>query len=115
MIIEDFVPEEEEVPCEYFPSFCEGLPGLDNLNIYPNPASDRIINIEVIISRGKSIDYRIFDLSGRMLIDDLPTRKYSSEGKYKETMDISSLTPGLYLLVLTDDEGARMTKRIVKN
>ena len=115
IIIEDFVPTKtEEVPCLYFPSFCEGLPGLDNLNVYPNPASE-IVNMEVILSRGKSIDYRIFDLSGRLLVDDMPTRKYPKEGKYTEKMDVSGLTPGLYLLVLTDDEGARMTKRIVKN
>ena len=119
IIIEDFVPtkndeDSEEVSCEYFPSFCEGLPGLDKLNVYPNPSSNRI-NIEVLISRGKSIDFRIFDLSGRVLIDDLPTKTYQKEGKFKEEMDISSLNPGLYLLVLTDNEGARMTKRIVKN
>ncbi len=118
LIIEDFVPTNdkkvEEVPCEYFPSFCEGLPGLDDLNVYPNPANE-MLNMEVILSRGKSIDYRIFDLSGRLLVDDMPTRKYSKEGKYTEKMDVSGLTPGLYLLVLTDDEGARMTKRVVKN
>ena len=87
---------------------------IENVNVYPNPASG-IVNMEVILSRGKSIDYRIFDLSGRLLVDDMPTRKYPKEGKYTEKMDVSGLTPGLYLLVLTDDEGARMTKRIVKN
>lgn len=104
----------ETVPCEYFPSFCEGLPGLDNINIYPNPATD-VINIEVIISRGKSIDFRIFDISGRLMIDDVETKEFSDAGMYKQTIDISSLTRGFYLLVLTDDEGARMTRRIVKN
>ena len=116
IIIEDFEPtsENEAIPCEYFPSFCEGLPGLDNIHLYPNPA-DNLINIDIILSKAKTIDYRIFDLGGRLLLDDHPRRIYKNEGKYTEKMDISSLTPGLYLLVLTDDEGARMTKRLVKN
>ena len=114
IIIEDFVPNEDPVPCEYFPSFCEGLPGLDRLHLYPNPAED-MINIDVMLSKEKTIDFRVFDLSGRLLLDDHPRRNYKSEGKYTEKMDLSSLTPGLYLLVLTDDEGAKMTKRLVKN
>jgi hypothetical protein len=104
---------DETVPCEYFPSFCEGLPGLDDLNVYPNPATD-ILNVEVIISRAKSIDYRVFDISGRLMVDDVETREYQDAGQYKERIDVSSLTEGFYLLVLTDEEGARMTKRIVK-
>ncbi len=103
----------ETVPCEYFPSFCEGLPGLDNINVYPNPATD-IINVEVIISREKSLDYRIFDISGRLMIDDVETKKYPDAGMYKQEIDISSLTDGFYLLVLTDDEGAKMTRRVIK-
>lgn len=113
-------PEKEKteildpVPCEYFPSFCEGLPGLDNLIVYPNPATDQI-SIEVLLSRSKTINYQIFDLSGRLLNDDLSARSYQGEGKYTEKMDISDLKSGFYLLVLSDNEGSRMTKRILKN
>ena len=104
---------EEAIPCEYFPSFCEGLPGLDMLNIYPNPASD-MINVEVTISRGKSLDYRVFDLSGRLMIDDVETKEYQDAGLYKQQIDVSSLKEGFYLLVLTDEKGAKMTRRVIK-
>ncbi len=105
---------EDPVPCQYFPSFCEGLPGLDNLNIYPNPASDQI-TIDVILSRPKSIQYTLIDLSGRVLNDELAWKKYTASGRFTETLDLSILKSGLYLLVLTDNQGARMTKRILKN
>ncbi|MBT5426632.1 MAG: T9SS type A sorting domain-containing protein, partial [Bacteroidetes bacterium] len=32
-----------------------------------------------------------------------------------QRMDLSTLDKGFYLLVLKDDEGARMTRRVVKN
>jgi len=108
------IANEEPVPCQYFPTFCEGLPGLDNLNVYPNPATD-MLNAEVTISRGKSIDYRVFDISGRLMIDEVETQKYKDAGMYRQQIDLSSLEEGFYLLVLTDDEGAKMTRRIIKN
>jgi len=105
---------EESVPCEYFKSFCEGLPGLDNLNVYPNPATDQI-SIDIILNQGKTIEYRILDLAGRVLNDEFPRKTYSDGGRYTESMDISSLKSGMYLLVLIDKEGASMTKRVLKN
>ena len=102
------------VPCQYFPSFCEGLPGLDNLRVYPIPTSD-FLNIEILLLQSKKITYRLFDISGRVLNDKLPTKDYTVPGQYTEKLDLSGLNPGLYLLVLTDNEGARMTRRILKN
>ena len=43
------------VPCQYFPSFCEGLPGLDNLRVYPIPTSD-FLNIEILLLQSKKIN-----------------------------------------------------------
>ncbi len=113
----DFIPPEElanPVPCLYFPSFCEGLPGLVNFSVYPIPSSD-FLNIEILLLQSKKITYRLFDISGRLLNDKLPARNYSEPGQYTEKMDLSGLNSGLYLLVLTDQEGARMTRRILKN
>ncbi|MBT3748071.1 MAG: hypothetical protein HOG34_03725 [Bacteroidetes bacterium] len=44
---------DEAIPCQYFPSFCEGLPGVNNLNVYPNPV-DNELSLEIILSRKKS-------------------------------------------------------------
>jgi hypothetical protein len=102
------------VPCRYFPSFCEGLPGLNDLRVYPIPTSD-FLSIEIHLVQSKKITYRIFDITGRLLNHELPTKDYTEPGQYTEKMDLSGLNSGLYLLVLTDDQGARMTRRILKN
>ena len=104
---------EETVPCEYFPSFCEGLPGVDDLNVYPNPVVD-ILNLEITVSRKKDIDFRIFDISGRLMIDEMETKNCPDAGMYRHQIDVSSLEKGFYLLVLTDEEGARMTRRVIR-
>lgn len=106
--------EEESVPCEYFPTFCEGLPGLDDINVFPNPATE-LLNVEISISRPKTIDFRIFDISGRLMLEDVETQKYDDAGHYRQQIDLSSLEEGFYLLVLTDDEGGKMTRRVIKN
>ncbi len=120
VIIEDFHPTKTEntvpkeaQPCVYFPSFCEGLSGLDNLNIYPNPVGDQL-SVEVTLNRAKRIDYRIFDLAGRQVNLDYLDKKYPDSGIYTENFDMQALKPGFYLLVLTDLEGGKMTKRLVK-
>lgn len=106
--------EVKSAPCNFIPSFCEGVSGLDNLNAYPNPVTDQL-NIDVILSRSKTIQYRVFDISGRVLNDELPIRDYSEAGRYTEQINLQDLKSGIYILVLTDNEGGRMTKRILKN
>lgn len=106
--------EVKSAPCNFIPSFCEGVSGLDNLSAYPCPVTDQL-NIDVILSRSKTIQYRVFDISGRVLNDELPIRNYSEAGRYTEQINLHDLKSGIYILVLTDNEGARMTKRIMKN
>jgi hypothetical protein len=106
--------EREPVPCVYFTNLCESIPGLDYVNLYPNPAVDKL-NIDLILQRGKKMNFRVFDLGGRLLSDEKAPEVYPEGGQYKHQLEISRLQPGLYLLVITDDEGARMTRRFVKN
>ena len=112
--LEEKTKSDETIPCQYFPSFCEGLPGLENLNVYPNPTSG-FITVEMMLGRGKTIDFQIFDLAGRLMVDDVERKSYTEGGRYDQRMDLSTLDKGFYLLVLKDDEGARMTRRVVKN
>lgn len=106
--------QEDPVPCEFFPSFCEGLPGLQNLNVYPNPTTGTL-NLELLLSESKTIDIRVFDLAGRVVNEELERKEYEATIQNREQLDLSHLQSGFYLLVLTDEQGARLTKRIVKN
>ena len=69
----------------------------------------------MILSSLKENPFRVFDLGGRLLSDEKAPEVYPEGGQYKHQLEISRLQPGLYLLVVTDDEGARMTRRFVKN
>jgi hypothetical protein len=49
---------DEPVPCVYFTNLCESLPGLDYVNLYPNPAIDKL-NVDLILQKAKKIQFRI--------------------------------------------------------
>jgi hypothetical protein len=102
------------VPCVYFTNLCESLPGLDYVNLYPNPVSDRL-NVDLVLEQGKKILFRVYDLGGRIISDEGKPEVFGEGGQYRHQLDVSQLQGGLYLLVMTDEEGARLTRRFVKN
>ena len=104
----------ETVPCAYFKDLCESLPGLDYVNLYPNPVSDKL-HVDLVLQRAKKISFRVFDIGGRMLVNDSSPEDYQNGGQFKHQVDVSKLQSGLYLLVMTDEEGAKLTRRFVKN
>ncbi|MDD4644471.1 MAG: T9SS type A sorting domain-containing protein [Bacteroidales bacterium] len=103
----------EPVPCVYFTNLCETIPGLDYINLYPNPASDKI-NVDLVLQAARKIRFRVFDLGGRVISDDGAVENYPTGGRFTHQLDVSSLQKGFYLLVLTDEEGARMTRRFIR-
>jgi hypothetical protein len=104
----------EPVPCVYFANLCEAIPGLDNISLFPNPATDKL-NVELILQKAKMIRFRVFDMSGKLLSGDEPPQNYPDAGRITHTLDISSLQQGFYLMVVTDEEGQRVTRRFIKN
>jgi hypothetical protein len=73
------------------------------INIFPNPAKDKLI----IYSNNIQLDnFRIIDFLGR----EIYSEKVSGKG---ETLDVSSLSPGLYFLNLQTPQG-RCSKKFVK-
>lgn len=63
------------------------------LNIYPNPPTD-ILTIETVTTKGI---YQLFDITGKTLLHGtISTEKF--------TLDISSLSSGVYFISVTDGE-----------
>lgn len=104
----------EPVPCVYFTNLCESLSGLDYVNLYPNPATDKL-NVDLVLQKAKKIRFRVIDLVGRVISDYGAPENYTEGGQFKHLLDISNLKNGLYMLVMSDEEGAKVTKRFVKN
>jgi len=87
-----------------FPTGVEGVTETDNnIKVYPNPANDAV-HIEGITA-GTGI--QLFDVTGRQVLQSASTSTNAS-------INIGSLSTGSYVLVLTDINGNRISKRITK-
>jgi len=94
--------------CKSFYLFPTGIEGIveteNNIKVYPNPANDAV-HIEGITA-GTGI--QLFDVTGRQVLQSASTSTNAS-------INISSLSTGSYVLVLTSAEGTRTTRKLMKN
>lgn len=74
-----------------------------DIQVYPNPASTTLTI--VLPNNCNMANFRIFDAFGRMVENRL------GDGN---TLNVSNLSPGLYILRMTDSEGRVFTKKFVK-
>lgn len=70
--------------------------------IYPNPVND-FLKVEVDQNILKNLRFQVFDLSGRLLLED----------KGKKELDVSSLTNGVYILKVLGD--SQRSFKFIKN
>lgn len=75
--------------------------------LYPNPTSG-VVNLELPSGAGLA-SYHLGDITGKTL-----AKGSLSRGQERAQIDLSGLSNGVYLLTLRDDDGARITKRIIK-
>jgi hypothetical protein len=73
-----------------------------NIKVYPNPVEDGILHIAANESKNTSIE--IYDLLGK---------KVFSTDTFSNTINISSLKKGVYMLNLKNDTGVRVEKIVV--
>ncbi len=78
----------------------------DHISIYPNPVDDVII-YEIESSHGGFYRFEITDLSGNILWGGIKT---STKG----TLDISSLSQGIYFLTISNNNQRLSTHRLLK-
>jgi len=98
------IAESNKAVWEYSPntSSAKKISKESDIRIFPNPVSD----ILRIIPRGVNVSsYRIFDSNGRLLRNDM---------LYNDSINISYLSTGVYILFLYHDTGI-ITKKFIKN
>jgi hypothetical protein len=76
---------------------------------YPNPVQS-IINIELLNRKNLIQTISILDLNGQVV-----SKKSFLNTNFKETMDLSSLNEGIYLIKVTDKSGQEYIIKSVKN
>jgi hypothetical protein len=78
---------------------------LSDCVLFPNPAAEKLEITCTSLLEDPSFDYKLFDLTGRLLREGLWTG---------DPVDVNELSPGTYLLYLTDgnsDRSFRFLKR----
>ena len=86
------------------------LSGNDSyFNIYPNPANSSI-TVESYLSTSENVTISMLDVLGTEVYT---SKSYSKEGAYSQTIDLSQLNSGIYIVQLNKG-GAIFTKKLVK-
>ena len=76
---------------------------IEGLNIYPNPVtSDRIY---ITSKSGQSKEVEIYDVLGKKVIQAVVTTK---------ELNVSALTPGVYIIKIREGEATATRKLVVK-
>lgn len=73
---------------------------------YPNPVSD-IVTITVK-NNGTINNIAVYDVSGKMIMAQKPTSSLSTQ-----TLDLSSVSKGMYLLEVTTDANLKVVKKLI--
>jgi len=107
----DLSPTDDGVLTSWGIDYC----GVENLSlntekfdsslvqVYPNPAKNRIT---VKFEKMQGVDVVMYDLLGRMVL----SKSLENSG---QTIDVSSLKSGIYIMQLTDNENRKINKKII--
>lgn len=85
----------------------------EDLRLRPNPFTDEL-SVLLNLSKAATLQLQVFDITGKMVAD--LGRKQLSTGTQIWNINVNryALKPGLYHLVITDANGARLVKKIVR-
>jgi uncharacterized repeat protein (TIGR01451 family) len=74
---------------------------------YPNPVADRVtISVK---NNGSVASISVYDVLGKLIVSEKPTSAASTQ-----TIDLSSISKGVYLLEVTSDSNLKVVKKFVK-
>ena len=78
-----------------------------NLTLLPNPAKGQV-KVEYVLDPGEKASLRVLDATGRMLLSTPLQADVSST-----TLDISSLSAGMYFVSLVGEKGAQHSAKLI--
>ena len=83
---------------------------INNLNVYPNPSRD-IFNISFYSESKQSLDLRIIDQLGEIIVED---NRDGYIGEYTKQYNLKNYSKGVYYLEIVTDKGV-INKKLVLN
>lgn len=102
----------ETVSCKYFQSYCTPIPGIGEINLYPNPANNAI-NANIPFTEDTKLKIQVVDLSGKQA-GIQKSVELLGEGERDIPIDISKLNQGMYLMIFTNADGISHSLRFIK-
>ena len=82
----------------------------NQLQVYPNPVQD-VVTVEYLASDDQNITVRLFDALGKEM--ELPLYTALAKGStWKQTIDMSAHSPGIYIVQITTETGVQSTQRL---
>lgn len=83
----------------------------DNLNVFPNPATDNI-NFEISLNDNANVNITIFDMQGRII----ETKEYQNlpKGTTTKQINIDSYKSGIYIARMTVNNNSYTSRFVVK-
>jgi hypothetical protein len=82
------------------------IPELTSLNLFPNPAQDRLF-VDLGSSKALNLHYELISVDGRILKSGI----ISGDQVYE--IGIKGFADGVYLFKLTDEVGNAITRKII--
>ncbi|MFC2131496.1 T9SS type A sorting domain-containing protein [Bacteroidota bacterium] len=89
---------------------CSGA--IENLRIFPNPVKD-MVSMKFELTEKRNITFTVHDLSG-IRLKELSQEKHLQTGTNTFTFDLSELSSGMYLLVVSSQQGEHAVQRLIK-
>lgn len=89
-------------------SIKEAVAGVNNLDVYPNPATD-VVTTKFSLTEQSNVAIEIVDMLGKVV--KTVANKSLTAGTYEVPTSVAELANGLYLVKVTTDNGA-ITERI---
>ncbi len=87
----------------------EAAGSVDMLDVYPNPATDNM-TVEFNVDQRSDVQLTVVDLMGRTISNQVIS---NAEGHMIETMDVSNMNQGYYMLIMQSGD-ERIVKKFAK-
>ena len=84
---------------------------IQKIEVYPNPAN-KDVTLSYLLEKDANVELIITDMLGNEIRHIHCSKR--SKGNHDEIIDISNLTPGIYILKVRTTDGKEYTERIVK-
>ena len=98
------------VKCQYFDACQSSLERFMKLNIYPNPAKEKLI-LDFKLPDGNTAMLYIASIEGKV-INTVPAINASQNDQHVE-LNTSSIKPGIYLVNIKLSSGSTISKRVI--